>query len=119
MDLDLAGFIGLAALMAALVARLRADIGGRLNRLATARAERGATPSGIGERLTRVEAAQHESCERMDGPDAELRAELHAVRADLAQVNERMARIEGAVAGALERPFPELTTRPAGASAAE
>ena len=115
MDLDLAGFIGLAALMAALVARLRADLGGRLNRLAT----RGATLSGIGERLTRVEAAQHESRERMDGPDAELRAELHAVRADLAQVNERMARIEGAVAGALERPFPELTTRPAGAAAAE
>ena len=40
----------------------------------------------------------------MDGPDAGL----HAVRSD-------PARIEGAVAGALGRPFPEFMTRPADA----
>ena len=50
----------------------------------------------------------------MDGPDAGL----HAVRSDLAHINERMARIEGTVAGALGRPFPELMTRPADAATA-
>ena len=98
MDPDLAGFIGLAALMVTLVAWLRIDMGGRMDRL---------------------EATQSELRERMDGPDAELRAELHAVRADLSHINERMARIEGTVAGALGRPFPELMTRPADAAAAE
>ena len=68
--------------------------------------EHGAALSGHGERLTRVEAAQHELRERMDGPDAGL----HAMRSD-------PAHIEGAVA--LGRPFPELMTRPADAAAAE
>ena len=130
MDPDLAGFIGLAALMVTLVAWLRIDMGGRMdrldermNRLETAQGERmdrlEATLAEHGERLIRIEAAQNELRERMDGPDAELRAEMHAVRADLAHINERMARTEGAVAGALGRPFPELMTRPADAAAAE
>ena len=93
MDPDLAGFIGLAALMVTLVAWLRIDMGGRMDRL---------------------EATQSELRERMDGLDAEL----HAARADLSRINERMARTEGTVAGALGRPFPELTTRPADATAA-
>ena len=171
MDPDLAGFIGLAALMVTLVAWLRIDMGGRMDRLETAQgkrmdrieatlsehgerlarieavqteqgerltrveatqAEHGAMLSAHGERLTRIEAtqaeqgerlirieaAQNELRERMDGLDAELRAELHAARADLSRINERMARTEGTVAGALGRPFPELTTRPADAAAA-
>ena len=105
MDPDLAGFIGLAALMVTLVAWLRIDMGGRMDRL--------------DERMDRIEATQSELRERMDGPDAELRAEMHAVRADLARINERMARTEGTVAGALGRPFPEPMTRPADAAAAE
>ena len=105
MDPDLAGFIGLAALMVTLVAWLRIDMNGCLDRLETAQ----------GERLTRIEAAQNELRERMDGLDAEM----HAVRADLAHINERMARTEGTVAGALGRPFPKLMTRPADAAAAE
>ena len=165
MDPDLAGFIGLAALMVTLVAWLRIDMGGRIDRLDTAQgkrmdrldermdrldermdrieatlAEHGerlarieavqteqgerltrveATQAEQGERLIRIEAAQNELRERMDGLDAELRAELHAARADLSRINERMARTEGTVAGALGRPFPELTTRPADAAAAE
>ena len=158
MDPDLAGFIGLAALMVTLVAWLRIDMGGRIDRLETAQGERmdridkrmdrieatlaehgerlarieavqieqgerltrvEATQAEQGERLIRIEAAQNELRERMDGLDAELRAELHAARADLSRINERMARTEGTVAGALGRPFPELTTRPADAAAAE
>ena len=143
MDPDLAGFIGLAALMVTLVAWLRIDMGGRMdrldermNRLETAQGERmdrleatlaehgerlariEAVQTEQGERLIRIEAAQNELRERMDGLDAELRAEMHAARADLARINERMARTEGTVAGALGRPFPELTTRPADATAA-
>ena len=111
MDPDLAGFIGLAALMIALVAWLRADMNGRMDRLETAHAERfgrietaqaeqgamlsehGAMLSGIGECLTRIEAM-------------------------LSEHGERMARVEGAVAGALGRPFPELMTHPADAAVA-
>ena len=154
MDPDLAGFIGLAALMVTLVAWLRVDMGGRMDRLdermdrieatlaehgerlarieavQTEQGERltrveatlsehGAMLSAHGERLIRIEAAQNELRERMDGLDAELRAELHAARADLSRINERMARTEGTVAGALGRPFPELTMRPADAAAAE
>ena len=160
MDPDLAGFIGLAALMVTLVAWLRIDMGGRMDRLdermdrldermdrieatlsehgerlarieavqteqgerltrvEATLAEHGAMLSAHGERLIRIEAAQNELRERMDGLDAELRAELHAARADLSRINERMARTEGTVAGALGRPFPELTMRPADAAAA-
>ncbi len=160
MDPDLAGFIGLAALMVTLVAWLRIDMGGRMDRLdermdrieatqaehgaalsahgamlsahsamlseqgerltriKATQAEHGAALSAHGERLMRIEAAQNELRERMDGLDAELRAELHAARADLSRINERMARTEGTVAGALGRPFPELTMRPADAAAA-
>ena len=158
MDPDLAGFIGLAALMVTLVAWLRIDMGGRMNRLdermdrleiaqgermdrieatlaehgerlariEATQAEQGERLTRVetalaeqGERLIRIEAAQNELRERMDGLDAELRAEMHAARADLARINERMARTEGTVAGALGRPFPELTMRPADAAAAE
>ena len=178
MDPDLAGFIGLAALMMALVAWLRSDMNGRMERLETAQAERfgrveavhaeqgerlarietmqaeqgerltrieatqaehsatlsghgevtgivffirfifaehSATLSGHGELLARIETAQNELRKRVEG----METGLHAVHGDLAHTNERMARIEGTVAGALGRPFPELMTRAPDVAAAE
>ena len=79
---NLAGFIGLAALMIALVAWLRADMNGRMDRLETAHAERfgrietaqaeqiamlskqSAMLSGIGECLTRIEATLSDTARR-------------------------------------------------------
>ena len=52
-----------------------------------------------GERLARLEAGQG------------------ALRGDLAATNERMARIEGTVTGALGRPFPERMAQAPGANA--
>ena len=62
-----------------------------------------AVQSEHGERLARIEATQTEHGERL----ARLEAGQGALRGDLAATNERMARIEGTVAGALGRPFPE------------
>ena len=56
-----------------------------------------------GERLARIEATLSEHGERL----ARLEAGQGALRGGLAATNERMARIEGTVAGALGRPFPE------------
>ena len=192
MDPDLAGFIGLAVLMTALVAWLRADMNGRMDRLderlsrieamqaeqgerlarvetvqaeqgerltrietvqaeqgerltriEAAQAEQGATLSAHGERLTRIEAtlsehgavlsghgatlsAHSEPLTRIETAQNELRKRMegmetgqHAVRNELAHTNERMARIEGTVAGALGRPFPELMARAPDVAAAE
>ena len=44
--------------------------------------------------------------DELEAGQAALRAELAAVRAGLAATNERVARIEGVVAGALGRLFP-------------
>ena len=63
-----------------------------------------------GERLAAIETA----IEAMQADIDEMRADIAAMQAaiaalsgDLAATNERMARIEGTVAGALGRPFPE------------
>ena len=63
-----------------------------------------------GERLAAIETA----VEAMQADIDEMRADIAAMQAaiaalsgDLAATNERMARIEGTVAGALGRPFPE------------
>ena len=40
-----------------------------------------------------------------------LRADIAEVRGDLAATNERLARVEGTVAGALGRGFPERTAQ--------
>ena len=147
--------------MMALVAWLRSDMNGRMERLETAQAERfgrveavqaeqgerlarietmqaeqgerltrieatqaehsavlsehSATLSGHGELLARIETAQNELRKRVEG----METGLHAVHGDLAHTNERMARIEGTVAGALGRPFPELMTRAPDVAAAE
>ena len=54
--------------------------------------------------LAAVEATQAEHGERL----ARVEAGIVSLAGDLAATNERMARIEGTVAGALGRPFPEL-----------
>ena len=64
-----------------------------------------------GERLPRIEATLSEHGERL----ARLEAGQGALRGDLAATNERMARIEGTVAGALGRPFPERMAQAPGA----
>ena len=64
-----------------------------------------------GERLARIEATLSEHGERL----ARLEAGQGALRGDLAATNERMARIEGTVAGALGRPFPERMAQAPGA----
>ena len=124
----------------ALVAWLRSDMNGRMERLETAQAERfgrveavqaeqgerltrieatqakhSATLSGHGELLARIETAQNGLRKRVEG----METGLHAVHGDLAHTNERMARIEGTVAGALGRPFPERMTRAPDVAAAE
>ena len=66
-----------------------------------------------GERLARIEATLSEHGERL----ARLEAGQGALRGDLAATNERMARIEGTVAGALGRPFPERMAQAPGAEA--
>ena len=90
MDPNLAGIIGLAALMVVLVAWLRADMNERMDRLDTAQAEppgrietipsgHNATLSGIdatlsdhGERLTRIVTVQAEQGERLARIEATL-----------------------------------------------
>ena len=53
--------------------------------------------------LAAVEATQAEHGERL----ARVEAGIVSLAGGLAATNERMARIEGTVAGALGRPFPE------------
>ena len=67
-----------------------------------------------GERLAEVEvtvaAMRVEHGERMDALEARmdgLEAAIATLARDVAALNERMARIEGTVAGALGRSFPE------------
>ena len=55
MDMDIVGFAGLAALMVALIAWLRADTNRRIDRL----------EDRMNERMDRLEAAQGELRERM------------------------------------------------------
>ena len=79
-----------------------------------------AVQSEHGERLAHieavVEATQTEHGERL-ARLARLEAGQGALRGDLAATNERMARIEGTVAGALGRPFPERMAQAPGANA--
>ena len=101
-------FASLAASNIGMLMWLRADI-----------AEVRAVQSEHGERLARIEAV----LEAVQAAPFEHGARLTrlkdgrgVLRGDLATTDERVARIEGAVAGALGRPFPE---RMAQAPAAE
>ena len=80
------------AVVRADVAVVRADI-----------AEVRTAQSDHGERLARIEAMLSEHGVRL----TRLEDGQGVLRGDLATTNERVARIEGTVAGALGRPFPE------------
>ena len=116
----LGGFVAIAALMVGLFAWLRADIaairgmqidqGERLARIET-------TLTEFDKRLTRLEAGQIELRDHVGALEtgqaalregqAALRAGQTELREGQAAAGERMARIEGTVAGALGRPFPQ------------
>ena len=74
-----------------------------------------------GERLAAVEAtvdAMQDDIDAMQDDIDGLKADIAALAGDLTATNERMARIEGTVAGALGRPFPERMAEAPGNSAA-
>ena len=113
-------FVAIATLMTAFfvpVFVLLIDHGERLAAVEAAVDAVQATQAEHGERLARVEAAiaalardlaaveavQAEQGERL----ARVEAGIASLAGGLAATNERMARIEGTVAGALGRPFPE------------
>ena len=86
---------------------MRAEHGERLARVEAAIA-------ALARDLAAVEAVQAEQGERL----ARVEAGIASLAGDLAATNERMARIEGTVAGALGRPFPErMAEAPANPSA--
>ena len=92
-------FVAIATLNVGMFMWLRADI-----------AEVRAVQSDHGERLARIEAVLEAVQAVLSDHGARLtRLEdgQGVLRGDLATTNERVARIEGAVAGALGRPFPE------------
>ena len=89
-------FVAMATLMAAFFVPVFVLLVDHGERLAAVEATVAAMRVEHGERMARFEA-------RMDG----LEAAIAALARDMAALNERMARIEGAVAGALGRPFPE------------
>ena len=68
-----------------------------------------------GERLAHIEAVVEATRTEHGEQLARLEAGQGALRGDLAATNERMARIEGTVAGALGRPFPERMAQAPGA----
>ena len=84
------------AAVEATVDAIQAERGERLARVEVALA-------ALARDLAAVEAVQAEQGERL----ARVEAAIAALARDLAATNERMARIEGTVAGALGRPFPE------------
>ena len=92
-------FVSIATLNIGMFMWLRADI-----------AEVRAAQSDHGERLARIEAVLEAVQAVLSDHGARLtRLEdgQGVLRGDLATTNERVARIEGTVAGALGRPFPE------------
>ena len=95
----------------------QAEHGARLTGIETVQAEHGRRLTGIEAGLESVESAQAEHGARLVGIEsglesvrtaqAGLEAGQVAVRGDLSATNERLARVEGTVAGALARAFPE------------
>lgn len=80
--------VSLAAVMSWMLRDLRADLGGRIDRLGTRR----------GQPATRVDRLEA----RIDG----LAADLRTVSADLRRVSNRVARVEGALFGPRLGPTP-------------
>ena len=82
---DLGGFAALAALMIGLIAWLRADMNRRMDRL----------EARMNERMDGIEARLGE---RMDG----IEARMDRFETGLAELRERMARMEGMIDGLRE-----------------
>ena len=57
--------------------------------------------------IARVDTGLRAEIIGVRGEFSSVRGEVDGVRGELAATNERMARVEGAVAGALGRPWPE------------
>ena len=124
---DIAEVRGEVAEVRGEVAEVRGEVAGNAERLTRIEAVVDALAEGQaehGQRLTRIEAVQSEHGQRLtrieailDGFEAgqsEHGARLGriedgqtAVRGDLSATNERLARVEGTVAGVLARAFPE------------
>ena len=110
-------FVAIATLMTAFFVPVFVLLINHGERLAAVEATVDAIQTEHGERLARVEVAiaalardlaaveavQAEQGERL----ARVEAAIAELASGLAATNERMARIEGTVAGALGRPFPE------------
>ncbi len=110
-------FVAIATLNAAMLIPLFLLLRDDIAQVKSEVSDMRAVQSGHGERLAHieavVEATRTEHGERL----ARLEAGQGALRGDLAATNERMARIEGTVAGALGRPFPERMAQAPGADA--
>ena len=110
-------FVAIATLMTAFFVPVFVLLIDHGERLAAVEATVDAIQTEHGERLARVEvaiaalardlAAVEATIEAMQADIDEIQADIAALSGDLAATNERMARIEGTVAGALGRPFPE------------
>ena len=116
-------FLAVATLNVGMFMWLRADIADVETGLRADIAEVRAVQSEHGERLARIEAVL-EAVQAMLAEHGVRLTRLEdgqgVLRGDLATTNERVARIEGAVAGALGRPFPErLAQAPAAEDGAD
>ena len=124
-------FVAIATLMTAFFVPVFVILIDHGERLAAVEATVDAIQAGQadhGERLARVEVAMAAVEATVDAMQADidamqadidgLKADIAALAGDLAATNERMARIEGTVAGALGRPFPERMAEAPGNSAA-
>ena len=103
-------FLAVATLNVGMFMWLRDDIARVETGLRADIAEVRAVQSEHGERLARIEAVL-EAVQAMLSEHGVRLTRLEdgqgVLRGDLATTNERVARIEGTVAGALGRPFPE------------
>ena len=121
-------FVAIATLMTAFFVPVFVILIDHSERLAAVEAKVDAIQADHGERLARVEvaiaavardlAAVEATVDAMQADIDGLKADIAALAGDLTATNERMARIEGTVAGALGRPFPERMAEAPGNSAA-
>ena len=128
-------FVAIATLMTAFFVPVFVILIDHGERLSAVEATVDAIQTDHGERLARVEVAIAAVARDMAAVEATvdamqadidamqadidgLKADIAALAGDLSATNERMARIEGTVAGALGRPFPERMAEAPGNSAA-
>ena len=109
--------VSLAAVMRWMLRDLRADLGGRIDRLGTrrgqpeTRVDRPRTLMGQPEtRMDRLETRVDRLEARLDGRIDQLETRIDDLAADLGRVSDRVARIEGALFG--PRPVSTPPPRP-------